>query len=65
MADTRAGTAGATTEIRRRGLRPVGNDRRGHEDAAKRVLARLNDLDVWSMPFCLAPPGSVLTSKPR
>ena len=51
MADTRAGAPGATTDIRRRGLRPVGNDRRGHEDAAKRVLARLDRLDVWSMPF--------------
>jgi MFS family permease len=50
MAETRAGAAGAT-DIRRRGMRPTGSGPRKQGDAAKRVLARLDRLDVWSMPF--------------
>jgi MFS family permease len=51
MAETRAGALSGATEIRRRGLRPTGAGPRAQSDAAKGVLARLDRLDVWSMPL--------------
>ncbi|HEY1567061.1 MAG TPA: MFS transporter [Solirubrobacteraceae bacterium] len=53
MSQTRAGMTGGVTEIRRRGPRPAGDPagRDADVSAAKRVLARLDRLDMWSMPL--------------
>jgi len=51
MAETRTGAPGAATDVRRRGMRPTGRSARAQDGAAQRVLARLDRLDVWSMPF--------------
>jgi MFS transporter, putative metabolite:H+ symporter len=52
MPQTRAGAVGGATDIRRRGLRPSGDgDGASPADGAKRVLARLDRLDVWAMPL--------------
>ncbi len=49
MPQTRAGAPAGVTDIRRRGENATGADT--PSDAAKRVLARLDRLDVWSMPL--------------
>lgn len=51
MPETRAGAAGGATDIRRPGLTPTGDVARPDAGAAKGVLARLDRLDVWSMPL--------------
>jgi MFS family permease len=50
MAETHSGALSGATDIRRRGARP-GRGEGSTTDAGKRVLARLDRLDVWSMPF--------------
>ncbi len=52
MAETRAGAHSGATDIRRRGVRHRRRRRQTPDtDAAKGVLARLDRLDVWSMPL--------------
>ncbi len=51
MPETRAGAASGATDIRRRGLRPISDGAGSDANAAQRVLARLDRLDMWSMPF--------------
>jgi MFS transporter, putative metabolite:H+ symporter len=50
MPQTHSGAVAGVTDIRRRGPRP-GGEGTGSADAAKGVLARLDRLDVWSMPL--------------
>jgi putative MFS transporter len=51
MPETRSGITGGAADIRRRGAPSTGRRSTAEADAAKRVLARLDRLDVWSMPF--------------
>ncbi|HTU95479.1 MAG TPA: MFS transporter [Solirubrobacteraceae bacterium] len=51
MPQTHAGATDGATDVRRRGLRPGGAPSGAETDAAKGVLARLDRLDVWSMPL--------------
>jgi MFS family permease len=50
MPQTHAGAVAGATDTRRRGPRP-GRHATGDDNAAKGVLARLDRLDVWSMPL--------------
>src|ERR1700759_5620246 len=50
MSETRTGAPAGATDIRRRGLQPAGPRGGADTDAAKGVLARLDRLDMWSMP---------------
>jgi putative MFS transporter len=51
MPETRSGAAGGAADIRRRGPGSAGEDAGPGTDRAKRVLARLDRLDVWAMPL--------------
>ncbi len=51
MADTRSGALTGAIDIRRRGTRPGGARSGPDADPGRRVLARLDRLDVWAMPF--------------